>query len=99
VKHNELQKVMFSQLQQFYSYQIRRVTRRALQCSAVLYSAVLCLYLNERRGVQGNTSMRSREFPRAQPEGPPETECWYFPVLPNSSQDTDIIQVIKVMKL
>ena len=25
---------------------------------------VLTLYLDERRGVQGNTSMRSREFPR-----------------------------------
>ena len=42
----------------------------------------LSLYLDERRGVQGNTSMRSRDFPRAQPEGTPETECWYFPVLP-----------------
>ena len=40
-----------------------------------------------------------REFPRAQPEGTPETECWYFPVLPDSSQGTDIIQFIKVMKL
>ena len=28
---------------------------------------VLSLYLEERREVQGNTSMRSREFPRAQP--------------------------------
>ena len=60
---------------------------------------VLSLYLDERRGVQGNTSMRSREFPRVQPEGTPETECWYFPVLPNSSQGTDIIQFINVMKL
>ena len=60
---------------------------------------VLSLYLDERRGVQGNTSMRSREFPRAQPERTPETECWYFPVLPNSSQGTDIIQFVKVMKL
>ena len=51
----------------------------------VLYCTVLCLYLNERRGVQGNTSMRSREFPRAQPEGTHETECWYFPVLPDLS--------------
>ena len=59
---------------------------------------VLSLYLDERRGVQGNTSMRSREFPRAQPEGTPETECWYFPVLPDLSQGTDIIQFIKVMK-
>ena len=39
---------------------------------------VLSLYLDERRGVEENTSMRSREFPRAQPEGTPETECWYF---------------------
>ena len=44
----------------------------------VLWYPVLSLYLDERRGVQGNTSMRSREFPRAQPVGTPETECWYF---------------------
>ena len=68
----------------------------AVQCSLV---GVLCLYLNERRGVQGNTSMMLREFSRAQPEGTPETECWYFPVFPDSSQGTDIIQFIKVMKL
>ena len=49
---------------------------------AELYLTVLNLYLDERRGVQGNTSRRSREFPRAQPKGTPETECWYFPVLP-----------------
>ena len=35
---------------------------------------ILSLYIDERRGVQGNTSMRSREFPRAQPEGTPETD-------------------------
>ena len=46
-----------------------------------LYCFVLSLYIDKRRGVQGNTSMRSREFVRAQPEGTPETECWYFPVL------------------
>ena len=46
--------------------------------------SVLSLYLDERRGVQGNTSLRSRE---------------YFPVLPDSSQGTDSIQFIKVMKL
>ena len=69
-----------------------------LMLNAVYYS-VLSLYIDERSGVQGNTSMRSREFPRAQPEGTPETECWYFPVLPDSSQGTDIIQLIKVMKL
>ena len=39
---------------------------------------VLSLYLDERRGVQGNTSTRSREFPRAHPKGTPETKCWYF---------------------
>ena len=60
-----------------------------------VYCQVLSLYLDERRGVQGNTSMRSREFPRAQPKGTPETECWYFPVLPDSSQGTDIIQFLK----
>ena len=40
-----------------------------------LHTSVLSLYLDERKGVQGNTSMRSREFLRAQPEGTPETEC------------------------
>ena len=69
-----------------------------LMLIAVYYS-VLSLYIDKRRGVQGNTSMRSREFPRAQPEGTPMTECWYFPVFPDSSQGTDIIQFIKVMKL
>ena len=59
----------------------------------------LSLYIDERRGVQGNTSMRSREFPRAQPKGTPETECWYFFVLPDLSQGIDIIQFINVMKL
>ena len=47
---------------------------------------VLSLYLDERRGVQGNTSMRLREFPRAQPEGTPETECWYFLYSPLESR-------------
>ena len=70
-------------------------TAEYIRCSLL----VLSLYLDEGRGVQGNTSMRSREFPRAQPEGTPETECWYFPVLPDSSQGTDIIQLVKVMKL
>ena len=69
-----------------------------LMLIAVYYS-VLSLYIDKRRGVQGNTSMRSREFPRAQPEGTPKTECWYFPVLPDSSRCTDIIQFLKVMKL
>ena len=64
-----------------------------------MYCTLLSPYLDQRRGVQGNTSMRSREFPRAQSEGTPETECWYFPVLPDSSQGTDIIQFVKVMKL
>ena len=68
---------------------------RALVQSAL----VLSLYLDERRGVQENTSMRSRKFPRAQPEGTPMTESWYFPVIPNLSQVTDIIQLIKMTKL
>ena len=41
---------------------------------------IMSLYIDERRGVQENTSMRSREFPRAQPEGTPKTECGYFPL-------------------
>ena len=43
-----------------------------------MFGTVLSLYLDKRRGVQENTSMRSREFRRAQPEGTPKTECWYF---------------------
>ena len=62
--------------------------------------SVLSLYLDERKGGStGSISMRLREFPMAQPKGTPETECWYFPVLPDQSQGTDIIQFIKVMKL
>ena len=59
----------------------------------------LSLYIDERRGVQGNTCMRSREFLRAQPEGTPLTECWYFPVLPDLSQGTDITQFIMLVLL
>ena len=61
--------------------------------------SVLSLYQDKRRGVQGNTSMRLIEFLRAQAEGTPETERWYFSVLHDSSQGTDIIQFIKAMKL
>ena len=60
-------------------------------CRTATSKPGLSLYLDEWRGVQENTSMRLREFPRAQVEGTPELECWYFPVLPNSSQGTDII--------
>ena len=52
------------------------------------------MYLDKRTGVQENTSMRSREFPRAQPEGIPE--CCYLPVLSDSSQFTSIIHLLKV---
>ena len=41
---------------------------RGREMLTVLFCFVLCLYLNERRRVQGNTSKRLREFPRAQPE-------------------------------
>ena len=42
--------------------------------SHALY-AVLSLYLDKRRGLQENTSMRSREFPRAKPKETPENKC------------------------
>ena len=71
----------------------------SISFQAVLYHIVLSLYLDKRRGLQRNTSMRLREFLRAQPEGTPETKCWYIPVLPDLSQGTNIIQFIKVMKL
>ena len=65
----------------------------------IIYHLVMCLYFDERVGVQENTSRRMREFPRAQRKGTPKTECGYIPVLPNSSQGTDIIQSLNVMKL
>ena len=42
------------------------------------FCKLLSLYLDERMAVHGNTSMRLREFPRAQTEGTPKTKCWYF---------------------
>ena len=56
-----------------------------LYCT-VLYCTVLSLYLAKRREVQENTTMRSKEFLKAQPKGTPETECWYFPVLPKAQK-------------
>ena len=41
----------------------------------VKLNCLLSLYLDESINVQGNTSMRSREFPKAQPEETPKTEC------------------------
>ena len=40
--------------------------------------------------------MRSRGFPRAQPEGTPETERYYFPVLPDSSQSYRHYPIYKI---
>ena len=61
------------------------------------YCHVLYLYLDKRRGVQENIIMRLREFLRVQPERTPKTECWYFLVLPELSQGTNIILFLKVM--
>ena len=44
------------------------------------------------RREEGSTGKYQHEV-----EGTPETECWYFPVLPDLSQGTDIIQFLKVM--
>ena len=55
---------------------------------------MLSLYLDERRGLQENSSMRLRKFPMAQPKGTPKTESLFFPLLLDSSQGTDIIQFI-----
>ena len=49
----------------------------------------LNLYRDERRGVQGNTSLSPRELLRVKPKGFSKSEDWYFPVLPESSQGTD----------
>ncbi len=37
--------------------------------------------------------------PEGAARGNPSTECWYFPVLPDSSQGIGIIQFLKVMYL
>ena len=47
------------------------------------------MHLDERREVQGNTSMRLREFPWVQPEKTLKTVCWYLPVLSDSREGTD----------
>ena len=54
----------------------------------IVYPVVLSLYIDEKRGVQGNTSMRELPRPNA---------C-IFLVPPDSSRCTDIIQFLKVMK-
>ena len=66
-----------------------------IYCTALLHCTVLSLYLDERRGVHGNTSMRSREFPRAQPEGTPETECWYFLYSPTQVKVQTLSNLLK----
>ena len=60
-------------------------------CGQVLYCTELCCTESVPRQEEGSTGKYQHEV-----EGVPE--CWYFPVLPNSSQGTDIIQFIKVMK-
>ena len=49
-------------------------------------------------GSTGKYQHEVERFQRAQPEGTPLTSCSYFPVLPDLSQGTDIIQLIKVIK-
>ena len=69
----------------------------ALHCPA-LYSTVLhCTVLHCTESVprreEGSTGKYQHEV-----EGTPKTKCWYFPLLPDSSQGTEIIQFINVMK-
>ena len=61
----------------------------AAQARKALGNGGLDLYPHGRR-VQENTSMRSREFPREQPEGTLKIAFWYFPVLPDLSKDYPI---------
>ena len=65
-------------------------------CRATVQVDHTLLYCTESvpRREEGSTGKYQHEV-----EGTPETECWYFPVIPDSSQGTDIIQFIKVMKL
>ena len=50
---------------------------------------IMSLYFEKRRGVLGNTSLRSRDISMVSPKGFPVSEGQYFPVLPHSSQGTD----------
>ena len=52
---------------------------------------ILYPYKDERRDIRSNIPNRLKEFPRAKPEGTPESGGVYFSVYPNSSPNTDII--------
>ena len=52
------------------------------------------MYIDERR--EYTEIPRVERVPRALPKGTLENECWYFHVLTNLSQCTDIIQFLKV---
>ena len=105
-----LQSVLQSCLPCHSIYSIQDLQKGALSyvdfyCTvSVLYCTlhcctVLCLYLDETRGEQENTSMRLREFTRPQLTGTPENKCWYSHELHDLSQCTDIIQFLNGMKL
>ena len=54
------------------------------------------------RREEGSTGKYQHEVkgvPEGAARGNPSTECWYFPVLPDSSQGTDITQFIMLVLL
>ena len=52
---------------------------------------ILCPYQDETRDIRSNIHPRLKEFPRAKPEGTPETEGVYLTVHPELSFNTDSI--------
>ena len=72
-----------------------------LHCTILYRTALLCTESVPRQE-EGSTGKYQHEVegvPEGAARGNPLTECWNFPVLPDSSQGTNIIQFIKVMKL
>ena len=91
--------------QKFPNY--RKLSYTVPDCIALYYTVLHCILLyysvfNCTDHVpwreEGSTGKYQHEV-LGVPEGTPETEYWYFPVLPDLSQGTDIIQFIKVIKL
>ena len=70
----------------------------------LLSASFTVLYCTEsvHRREEGSTGKYQHEVkgvPEGAARGNPLTECWYFPVLPDSSQGTDITQFIMLVLL
>ena len=53
----------------------------------------------QEEGSTGKYQHEVKGVPEGAARGNPLTECWYFPVLPDSSQGTDITQFIMLVLL